>query len=68
VRDPQVYGRQLAKLCRISQPSVSRHLRILKEAGLVEEKRTDNHLTYEVLRETMEDLAPRLISYLYQEE
>lgn len=67
VRDPQVYGRQLAKLCRISQPSVSRHLRILKEAGLVEEKRIDNHLAYEVRRERMENLAPRLISYLYEE-
>jgi DNA-binding transcriptional ArsR family regulator len=68
VRDPQVYGRQLAKLCRISQPSVSRHLRVLKEADLVEEKPTGNHLTYEVHRERMEDLAPQLISYLYEEE
>jgi DNA-binding transcriptional ArsR family regulator len=66
--DPQVYGSKLAKLCHISQPSVSRHLRILKEAGIVEEVPVDNHITYEVRRERLETLAPQLVSYLYEEE
>jgi DNA-binding transcriptional ArsR family regulator len=67
VRDPQLYGRELSKLCHVSQPSVSRHLRILKEAGLVEEKPVANHITYQVMRERIEKLAPQLISYLYEE-
>jgi DNA-binding transcriptional ArsR family regulator len=67
VQDPQLYGRELSKLCRVSQPSVSRHLRILKEAGLLEEVPVGNHITYHVLRERIEKLAPQLISYLYEE-
>jgi DNA-binding transcriptional ArsR family regulator len=66
--DPQVYGSKLAKLCHVSQPSVSRHLRILKEAGVIEEVPVDNHITYEVCRERLEALAPRLVGYLYEEE
>jgi ArsR family transcriptional regulator len=67
VQDPQLYGRELSKLCRVSQPSVSRHLRILKDAGLLEERPVGNHITYQVLRERIEKLAPQLISYLYEE-
>jgi DNA-binding transcriptional ArsR family regulator len=66
--DPQVYGSKLAKLCHISQPSVSRHLRILKEAGIVEEEPVENHITYRVRRERLEALAPQLVGYLYEEE
>ncbi|TKJ31457.1 MAG: hypothetical protein CEE40_01335 [Chloroflexi bacterium B3_Chlor] len=44
VREPQLYGRKPAELCHICQPSVSRHLRILKEAGLIEEPPMDNNI------------------------
>lgn len=67
VDNPHLYGRELAKHCRVSQPSVSRHLRILKEAGLVAEKPVGNHITYEVRRERIEGLAPQLMGYLYDE-
>ncbi len=67
VQDPNLYGLQLSKLCGVSQPSVSRHIRILKEAGLLEEKPVGNHITYEVRRERVESLAPQLIGYLYRE-
>ena len=67
VQDPHLYGRELSKLCHVSQPSVSRHLRILKEAGLLEERPVGNHITYQVLRERMEQLAPQLITCLYEE-
>ncbi len=66
LRDPHIYGRKLAEVCRISQPSVSRHLRILKEAGLVEERPVDNRITYEVQRENIEKLCQRVITYLYE--
>lgn len=68
VHDPQLYGRELSKLCRISQPSVSRHLRILKEAKLLEERPADNRITYQVLRRRIEDLVPELTGYLYEDE
>jgi ArsR family transcriptional regulator len=67
VQDPHLYGRELSKLCHVSQPSISRHLRILKEAGLLEERPLGNHITYQVLRERIEELAPQLITYLYEE-
>jgi DNA-binding transcriptional ArsR family regulator len=63
--DPQLYGSKLAKLCQISQPSVSRHLRILKEAGILEEKPVDNHITYEVRQDRVEALAPKLVNYIF---
>ena len=67
-QDPQLYGRELSKLCHVSQPSVSRHLRILKEAGLLAEKPVGNHITYEVRRDQIDYLTPQLASYLYEEE
>jgi ArsR family transcriptional regulator len=67
-QDPQLYGRELSKLCHVSQPSVSRHLRILKQSGLLEERPSDNRITYQVVRQRIEDLAPRLTGYLYEEE
>jgi DNA-binding transcriptional ArsR family regulator len=65
VRDPQMYGRKLAEICHISQPSVSRHLRILKEAGIIEERPIDNRIAYEVRREKIETLSQQLMTYLY---
>ncbi len=67
VQDPSLYGLELSKLCGVSQPSVSRHIRILKEAGLLEEKPVGNHITYEVRRGRIESLAPQLLGYLYDE-
>jgi DNA-binding transcriptional ArsR family regulator len=64
-QDPQLYGRQLAKLCGVSQPSVSRHLSILKDAGLVEERPESNHITYHVVRQRVQELSPSLLAYLY---
>lgn len=68
VREPQLYGRKLAEICHISQPSVSRHLRILKEAGLIEERPADNHIAYEVRRDQVENLSQQLLTYLYDQE
>ena len=64
-QDPQLYGRQLSKQCGVSQPSVSRHLSILKDAGLIEERPESNHITYQVVRQRVEELSPYLLAYLY---
>jgi len=68
VREPELYGRKLAKICHISQPSVSRHLRILKEAGLIEERPMDNHIAYEARRDKIKNLSAQLMAYLYEQE
>ena len=66
VREPQVYGRKLAEACHISQPSVSGHLSILKEAGIIEERPIGNRIAYEVHRENREKLCQKVITYLYE--
>lgn len=67
-REPQLYGRKLAEICHISQPSVSRHLRILKEAGIIEQRPMDNHIAYEVRRDQVENHSQQLVTYLYEQE
>jgi DNA-binding transcriptional ArsR family regulator len=67
-QDPELYGRQLSKLCGVSQPSVSRHLGILKDAGLIEERPAGSHITYQVVRQRIEQLSPHLLAYLYDED
>jgi DNA-binding transcriptional ArsR family regulator len=67
-QDARLYGRQLSKLCGVSQPSVSRHLSILKDAGLVEERPESNHITYHVVRQRVQELSPSLLAYLYDGE
>jgi DNA-binding transcriptional ArsR family regulator len=66
VRDPHIYGRKLAEICHISQPSVSRHLRILREAGIIEERPIDNRIAYEVNHEKIENLSQQLMTYLHE--
>jgi DNA-binding transcriptional ArsR family regulator len=66
VRDPHIYGRKLAEICHISQPSVSRHLRILKEAGIIEERPIDNRIAYEVNHEKIQNFSQKLMTYLYE--
>ena len=39
VRDREVAAGELAREFRVSRPAVSRHLRVLREAGLVRERR-----------------------------
>lgn len=68
VREPSLYGRKLAEMCHVSQPSVSRHLGILKEARLIQERPRDNYIAYRACREQIEKLSPQLLAYLYELE
>jgi len=63
-QDEKIYGQKIASFCGISQPSVSRHLRILREAGLIEEKRIDNRIGYTICWEVLEGFSKRLADYL----
>jgi DNA-binding transcriptional ArsR family regulator len=63
-QDQEVYGHKLARLCGISQPAISRHMGILKRAGLVDEVPSDGRVLYRLRRAAIEELAPQLLRYL----
>ena len=64
VQEESMYGQKIASTCGISQPSVSRHLRILREAGLIEERRMDNRIGYTISWDVVEGFSKRLSDYL----
>lgn len=63
-QEESIYGQKIASTCGISQPSVSRHLRILREAELIEERRMDNRIGYNICWEVVEGFSKRLSDYL----
>jgi ArsR family transcriptional regulator len=50
----------LSKKLGVSQPVVSQHLKILKNAGLVGATRRGNHMHYRADRKRLEELGGRL--------
>jgi DNA-binding transcriptional ArsR family regulator len=71
-KDKEYYGSRLAKICNITPSSVSRHMRVLKDAGLVKEiemarelgQDRDNRVMYELRHETIEKFSEDLHEYL----
>lgn len=71
-KDKEYYGSRLAKACGITPSSISRHMRVLKDAGLVKEidmikeigQDRDNRVMYELRRETIEKFCEDLHEYL----
>jgi len=51
---------EIAKKFKISQPTISNHLKILKEAGLIKEKRVAQSRIYSLNKERLN----KIISYL----
>ena len=64
-RDPEMYGQRLAKILGISQPAVSRHLAVLREAGLLEERRAHNRIIYALRWDQVERVSEVLANYLH---
>jgi DNA-binding transcriptional ArsR family regulator len=71
-KDKEYYGSRLAKVCNITPSSVSRHMGVLKNAGLVKEIEMsrelggdrDNRVMYELRRDTIEKFCEDLHAYL----
>jgi DNA-binding transcriptional ArsR family regulator len=67
-RDKEYYGSRLAKICNITPSSVSRHMKVLRDAGLVREIEMsremtgdrDNRVMYELRRDTIEKFSEDL--------
>lgn len=57
---------ELAAALGITQPSVSKHLRLLKEAGLVADERDGQWIEYRLCGETVNLYAPVILKQLKQ--
>ncbi|CAM4438106.1 metalloregulator ArsR/SmtB family transcription factor [Paenibacillus tarimensis] len=64
-RGPQC-TRQLAQLLRISEAAVSKHLKILQQAGLVYSERKGNYQYYSLQRSEIDRLSLDMLQFLEQ--
>jgi DNA-binding transcriptional ArsR family regulator len=55
---------ELAALVGISEPALSKHLRALAEAGLIEGHRDGYYVLYRAVPERLADVAPSLLAFL----
>jgi len=62
-RDGEVAATGLVRGTRVSQPAVSQHLRALREAGLVVERREGRHIRYRIAPEGLSPLIDWLGHY-----
>ncbi|MDQ6693920.1 MAG: metalloregulator ArsR/SmtB family transcription factor [Chloroflexota bacterium] len=63
-KDKEYYGSRLAAKCGITPSSISRHMKVLRDAGLINEISQDNRVMYELRRDTLEKLCEDLQEYL----
>lgn len=63
----QCVGR-IASSLGASQSSVSQHLRVLRDAGIVQDNRCGYHIHYTVKRELLEQIAEEISSMLGSDE
>lgn len=63
-KDKEYYGSRLAAKCGITPSSISRHMRVLRDAGLIKETGQDNRVMYQLRRDTIEKFCEDLHEYL----
>ena len=63
-KDKEYYGSRLAAKCGITPSSISRHMRVLRDAGLINEVSQDNRVMYELRSDTIEKFCEDLHEYL----
>jgi DNA-binding transcriptional ArsR family regulator len=63
-KDKEYYGSRLAAKCGITPSSISRHMRVLRDAGLIKEVNQDNRVMYELRTDTIEKFCEDLHEYL----
>lgn len=56
---------ELEEIFNVSQPAISQHLRILKEAGLVEEEKMGQWVFYSLERKYLQEFLQDFSSYLF---
>jgi DNA-binding transcriptional ArsR family regulator len=65
VRDRELPAGELAQQFEVSRPAVSRHLRVLREAGLVRERKVGRLRLYRADPEPLAELRDWLERYWY---
>lgn len=63
-KDKEYYGSRLAAKCGITPSSISRHMRVLREAGLINEVSQDNRVMYELRKDALDKFGEDLHEYL----
>jgi DNA-binding transcriptional ArsR family regulator len=63
VGDRELAAGEIARSFEVTRPAISQHLRVLREAGLVEERRDGTRRLYRARRERMEELRDYLGSF-----
>ena len=63
LRDGERPVGELVERLRVSQPAISKHLRVLKDAGLVEARPDAQRRLYRIRPEPLEELDDWLASY-----
>jgi DNA-binding transcriptional ArsR family regulator len=63
-KDKEYYGSRLAVKCGITPSSISRQMRVLRDAGLINEVNQDNKVMYELRRDSIEKFCEDLHEYL----
>jgi len=63
-KDKEYYGSRLAAKCGITPSSISRHMRVLRDAGLINEVNQDNRVMYELRSDTIDKFCEDLHEYL----
>ncbi|SMB98044.1 ArsR family transcriptional regulator [Thermanaeromonas toyohensis ToBE] len=56
---------ELEEIFGVSQPAISQHLRVLKEAGLVEEEKIGQWVFYSLKKKFLENFLQDFSSYLF---
>ncbi|WP_043615174.1 metalloregulator ArsR/SmtB family transcription factor [Nonomuraea candida] len=68
LRDGELAAGDIARRFSISGPSISRHLGVLKGAGLVSERREGNRILYTLVEERLASCVGRFLSAVCPEQ
>jgi DNA-binding transcriptional ArsR family regulator len=63
VGDRELAAGEIARSFDVTRPAISQHLRVLREAGLVEERRDGTRRLYRARRERVEELRDYLAGF-----
>ncbi len=67
LRKEEMYPSDLAERLKVSRPTMSEHLKILRTAGLVESEREGNSIRYFLNSSILEEAAYYIIEILHKE-
>lgn len=58
---------QLAEVSTLSRPTVSHHLKVLREAGVLASRKEGKEVFYWIAKDDLQDVLGRVLSYIEEE-